>query len=79
MITLLSMFEFQGILALISLLQEPSPTTAFDDLGELLLGGMAVAVIVAVGFTFVRFKRQDQNPPKSNFISISSPQERESK
>lgn len=79
MITLLSMFEFQGILALISLLQEPSPTTAFDDLGKLLLGGMAVAVVVAVGFTFVRFKRQDQNPPKSNFISISSPQERESK
>jgi hypothetical protein len=79
MITLLSMFEFPCVLALINLLQELAvenpATTAFDDLGKLLLGGMVVAIVVAVGFTFVRFKRQDKHPPASRFISINSPQE----
>lgn len=58
-------------LALISLLQENN-TAAFDDLGKLLVGGVAVAIVSAVAFTFVRFRLRDKKPPTSNFISISS-------
>ncbi len=60
-------------LALISLLQEE--TGAFNDLGKLLLGGVAAAIVVAVAFTFVRFRLRDKKPPTSNFISISSDKE----
>lgn len=61
------------MIALLSLLQETSVTTDFNDLGKLLLGGVAAAILVAVAFTLVRFKLQDKKPPASNFISISSP------
>ena len=57
-------------LALISLLQEQ--TGAFDDLGKLLLGGVTAAVVVAVGFTLIRFRLRDKKPQTSNFISISA-------
>jgi len=57
-------------LALISLLQEDAGN--FDDLGKLLLGGVAAAIVVAVAFTLVRFRLRDKKPPRSNFISISS-------
>jgi len=60
-------------LVLITLLQEN--TTNFDDLGKLLLGGVAAAIVVAVGFTVVRFKLRDKKPPTSSFISISSEKE----
>ena len=71
MIALLSM------LAVLSLLQETTgeTTTAFNDLGKLLLGGMVAAIVVAVGLVLVRFKLQDKKPPTSKFVSISSPQE----
>jgi hypothetical protein len=52
------------------LLQEN--TGNFDDLGKLLLGGVAAAIVVAVAFTFVRFRLRDKKPQTSNFISISS-------
>jgi len=60
-------------LALIYLLQEN--TGSFDDLGKLLLGGVAAAILVAVAFTFVRFRLRDKKPQTSNFISISSDKE----
>ncbi|HKS11061.1 MAG TPA: hypothetical protein VJS13_16040 [Pyrinomonadaceae bacterium] len=60
------------MIALLSLLQEAAPTE-FNDLGKLLLGGVAAAIVVAVALTLVRFKLQDKKPPSSNFISISSP------
>jgi len=63
------------MLALLALLQEA--TTAFDDLGKLLLGGTAAAVLIAVGFTLVRFKLQDKKPATTKFISINSPQKNE--
>jgi hypothetical protein len=44
----------------------------FDDLGKLLLGGVAAAIVVAVGFTLVRFRLRDKKPQASSFISISS-------
>ena len=59
---------------LISLLQETQ--TDFNDLGKLLLGGVAAAIVFAVGFTFVRLRLRDKNPQPSNFISISAPQEK---
>jgi len=58
-------------LVLISLLQETTPTN-FDDLGKLLLGGVAAAIVFAVGFTLVRFRLRDKKPQRSSFISISS-------
>jgi len=58
-------------LVLISLLQE-TPATDFSDLGTLLLGGVAAAIVLAVGFTLVRFRLRDKKPPTSSFISISS-------
>lgn len=61
------------MIALLSLLQENSVASNFDDLGKLLLGGMAAAVVVAVAFILVRIKLQDKKPPTSNFISISPP------
>lgn len=75
------MIALLSLLTLLSLLQEtPSETTtAFNDLGKLLLGGMIAAIVVAVGFTLVRFRLQDKKPPTSKFVSISSAQENESK
>ena len=58
------------MLLLIYVLQENA--AQFDDLGKLLLGGVAAAIVVAVGFTLVRFRLRDKKTETSNFISISS-------
>jgi len=44
----------------------------FDDLGKLLLGGVVAAIVVAVGFTLIRFRLRDKKPQVSGFISINS-------
>ena len=54
----------------ISLLQD-SIGSDFSDLGRKLLGGFAVAVVVAVAFTVIKIRLRDKNPP-SAFISITS-------
>ena len=46
--------------------------TDFQDLGKLLFGGVIAAIVVAIGFTFVRLKLRDKKPPTSSFISIAS-------
>jgi len=61
------------LLVLISAIQES--TGAFDDLGKLLVGGVAAAIVVAIGFTWVRFRLRDKKPPTSSFISINSDKE----
>jgi hypothetical protein len=61
-------------LLLISLLQE-TPAADFSDLGTMLLGGVAAAIVLAVGFTLVRFRLRDKKPQTSSFISISSDKE----
>jgi len=66
------------MIALLSLLQETSATD-FNDLGKLLLGGVATAIVVAVALTLVRFKLQDKKPPASNFISINPPPDNQDK
>jgi hypothetical protein len=53
-------------------ISDETPTAAFDDMGKLLLGGTVAAVIVAVGFTLIRFRMRDKKPQTSSFISISS-------
>jgi hypothetical protein len=57
-------------MVLLNLLQEN--TGNFDDLGKLLLGGVVAAIVVAVGFTLVRFRLRDRKPPTSRFISIKN-------
>jgi hypothetical protein len=52
-------------------LQETA-TGAFDDLGKLLLGGVAAAIVLAIGFTLIRIRMRDKKPPTSNFISITA-------
>ena len=57
-------------LTVIGLIQEAQ--TDFQDLGKLLLGGVAAAIVVAIAFTFIRLKLRDKKPQTSPFISIAS-------
>lgn len=59
----------------LAVLQEGNETD-FNDLGKLLLGGVLVAIVCAVAFTFVRFRLRDRKPQTSSFVSISSPPEK---
>ena len=43
----------------------------FNDLGMMLLGGFALAVLVAIVYTFIKLRLRDKNPP-TEFISINS-------
>lgn len=43
----------------------------FGDLGKELLGGFAIAVVVAVVYNLIKLRLRDQKPP-AQFISISS-------
>ena len=54
----------------ISLLQD-SISLEFGDQGRKLLGGFAVAVVVVIALTIIKFQRRDKNPPKA-FISVTS-------
>lgn len=54
----------------ISLLQDDT-SSDFDGLGKKLLGGFALAVVVAVAYAFIKLRLRDQNPPEQ-FISINS-------
>jgi hypothetical protein len=58
------------MLALLILLQET--TTDFNDIGKLMLGGLAAAIILAVAFTFFRLKVQEKRPRRTSFIGINS-------
>jgi hypothetical protein len=59
------------------LLNFQEATGAFDDLGKLLLGGTAAAVVVAIGFTLIRLRMRDKRPQTPSFISISSDEREE--
>ncbi len=57
-----------GLLS-ITLLQD-GPSSDFNDLGKYLLGGFALAVVVAVAYAFIKLRLRDKKPP-SEFISIN--------
>ena len=60
---------YQVCLIAISLLQDDT-TADFSELGSKLLGGFALAVVVAVTFAVLKLRWRDKNPPAS-FISIN--------
>ena len=57
-------------ICLIALFQQVQ--TDFNDLGKLMLGGVAAALVFALAFTFVRLRLREKNPQTSNFISINA-------
>ena len=60
----------------ISLLQDSIGSDS-SDLGRKLLGGFAVAVVVAIAFTIIKLRLRDKNPPPA-FISVTSCKEEDS-
>jgi hypothetical protein len=54
----------------ISLLQD-NTSSDFDGLGKKLLGGFALAVVVAVAYAFIKLRLRDKKP-QAQFISINS-------
>jgi hypothetical protein len=73
---MLMLILLEIVICLLALTEETS--TDFNDLGKLMLAGLAAAIVFALGFTFIRFKLRDKNPQTSNFISISSSQDKNS-
>jgi len=57
----------------ITLLQD-SFSLEFGDQGRKLLVGFAVAVVVVIAVTVIKFRQRDKNPPKG-FISVISTKE----
>lgn len=57
-------------LILISLLQDDT-SSDFDGLGKKLLGGFALAVVVAIAYVFIKLRLRDKKP-QAEFISINS-------
>lgn len=53
----------------ISFLQDDT-TTDFSELGNKLLGGFVLAVVVAVTYAVLKLRWRDKNPP-AQFISIN--------
>jgi hypothetical protein len=62
-------------LLLINILQNET-SSDFNGLGKQLLGGFAIAVAVAVAYALIKLRLRDQKP-RAQFISITSPQEKE--
>jgi len=55
----------------LAILLQDSVSLEFGDEGRKLLVGFAVAVVVVITFTVIKFRRRDKNPPKA-FISVTS-------
>jgi hypothetical protein len=64
-------------LLVLNLIQESEIAADFNDLGKLLLGGFSAAVVVAIGFTFVKIRLRDKKPQTAQFISISNSEREE--
>ncbi|MGH9905311.1 MAG: hypothetical protein ACRD8U_06950 [Pyrinomonadaceae bacterium] len=64
------LFLYKSVVLAASLTTENS-FSEFGDLGNLLLGGFVLAVLVAVALTFVRLRLREKRPPAAQFISIS--------
>ena len=46
-------------------------TSGFDDLGNLLFGGLLSAILVAIVVAFLKLKAQDKKSASTDFISIN--------
>ncbi|MDQ5844521.1 MAG: hypothetical protein M3539_04425 [Acidobacteriota bacterium] len=55
---------------------QEAAVTDFNDLGTMLLGGFALAIVVAVLFVFVKLRLRDKKPQPAEFLSISNVSER---
>ncbi|MGH9880052.1 MAG: hypothetical protein ACRD6N_01350 [Pyrinomonadaceae bacterium] len=55
-----------------SLVQESEVGADFNDLGKLLLGGFAAAIVVALTFTFVKLRLRERKPQVAEVLSINS-------
>jgi hypothetical protein len=64
------LFLYKSIVLATSLSTE-NTFSEFGDLGNLLLGGFVLAIVVAVALTFVRLRLREKRPPAAQFISIS--------
>jgi hypothetical protein len=60
---------YQLCLIAISFLQDDA-TADFSELGNKLLGGFVLAVVVAVTYAVLKLRWRDKNPP-AQFISIN--------
>jgi hypothetical protein len=69
--TLLFSFYFLTLLAM-SLVQESEVAADFNDLGKLLLGGFAAAIVIALTFTFVKLRLRERKPQVAEVLSINS-------
>jgi hypothetical protein len=59
-------------LAVIAINLLPVDTSSdFNGLGKKLLGGFALAVVVAIAYTFIKLRLRDRKPP-AEFISIKA-------
>jgi hypothetical protein len=50
---------------------QEAAATDFNDLGTMLLGGFALAIVVAVLFVFVTLRLRDKKPQTAQFLSIN--------
>lgn len=67
--SLLLVLAFDFLLAF-NLIQESEIAADFNELGKLLLGGFAAAVVVALAFTFIKLRLRERKPPTTDFLSI---------
>jgi hypothetical protein len=65
-----TLLAFYHLSLLSILLLQDDTASDFNDLGKQLLGGFALAVVVAVAFTFIKLRLRDKKPP-AQFISIN--------
>ena len=69
-IALYNLYEFSILLA------QEAAANDFDDLGSMLLGGFALAIVVAVLLVFVKLRLRDKKPQAADYLSISDVSER---
>jgi hypothetical protein len=67
--SLMFALAFNSLLA-VNLIQESEIASDFNELGKLLLGGFAAAVVVALAFTLVKLRLRERKPPTTDFLSI---------
>lgn len=60
------------LMAIAFSLSNEEALSEIGDLGNLLLGGFVLAVVLAIALTFVRLRMREKKPPQAQFISINT-------